>query len=167
MRIYVACLASYNAGTLHGSWIDCEGKGADEIYEEIAAMLAASSEEGAEEFAIHDTEGFGDLVGEYTSIKEIAQLTEILCEVEDCEAFIEWADYIGLAYATIEGFRDAYRGKWESKKAYAECLADDLGFFLGVPDTVARYFDYEAFARDLFTSDYYMTNGGYVFNQNV
>lgn len=26
MRIFVACLASYNAGTLHGEWIDCTGK---------------------------------------------------------------------------------------------------------------------------------------------
>jgi len=37
-RIYVACLASYNNGVLHGSWIDCEGKGADELTGRIWAL---------------------------------------------------------------------------------------------------------------------------------
>lgn len=41
-RIYVACLASYNNGRLHGAWIDCAGKDADDINAEIATMLRAS-----------------------------------------------------------------------------------------------------------------------------
>ena len=32
---------------------------------------------------------------------------------------------------------------------YAYQLVEDCGYLDGVPDTVARYFDYEAFARDL------------------
>lgn len=42
IRIYAACLASYNNGRLHGAWIDCEGKDADAIRAEIATMLRAS-----------------------------------------------------------------------------------------------------------------------------
>jgi len=34
IRIYVACLASYNNGVLHGRWIDAT-LGADHIWEEI------------------------------------------------------------------------------------------------------------------------------------
>jgi len=41
-RIYAACLASYNSGSLHGAWIDCEGKDAEALQIEINAMLAAS-----------------------------------------------------------------------------------------------------------------------------
>jgi len=42
-RIYVACLASYNAGKLHGEWIDADqDEDEDAIHEEIAAMLRAS-----------------------------------------------------------------------------------------------------------------------------
>lgn len=41
MRIYVACLASYNNGRLHGAWIDADC-GADAIRAEIAEMLRAS-----------------------------------------------------------------------------------------------------------------------------
>ena len=32
-----------------------------------------------------------------------------------------------------------------------------------MPEHVARYFDMEAFARDLFLGDYYMADGGHVF----
>ena len=39
-RIYVACLAAYNAGRLHGEWIDAD-QDADVIHEEIQEMLAA------------------------------------------------------------------------------------------------------------------------------
>ena len=38
-RIYVACLASYNAGILHGEWIDATD--ADVIREAIANMLSS------------------------------------------------------------------------------------------------------------------------------
>lgn len=41
-RIYAACLASYNSGRLHGEWIDCEGKSADELQQAINEMLAKS-----------------------------------------------------------------------------------------------------------------------------
>ncbi len=38
-RIYVACLAAYNNGYLHGAWIDAD-QDADEIRDEIAAICA-------------------------------------------------------------------------------------------------------------------------------
>ena len=38
-RIYVACLAAYNNGYLHGAWIDAD-QDVDEIRDEIATMLA-------------------------------------------------------------------------------------------------------------------------------
>lgn len=41
-RIYVASLADYNNGRLHGEWIDLDGKDADDVQGEIAAMLRAS-----------------------------------------------------------------------------------------------------------------------------
>ena len=50
-RIYVACLAAYNNGFLHGRWIDATTP--DEIMEEVQAMLAASPIPQAEEWGIH------------------------------------------------------------------------------------------------------------------
>ncbi|MCG8594183.1 MAG: antirestriction protein ArdA, partial [Kiloniellales bacterium] len=37
-RIYVACLAAYNAGHLHGCWIDAI-QDAEDIQDDINAML--------------------------------------------------------------------------------------------------------------------------------
>lgn len=42
MQIYVACLASYNAGVMHGEWIDIVGMGAEDVREEIARILRES-----------------------------------------------------------------------------------------------------------------------------
>ena len=42
MKIYVACLASYNAGILHGEWIDMDGMDADDLRDRIADMLRRS-----------------------------------------------------------------------------------------------------------------------------
>jgi hypothetical protein len=47
-------------GRLHGEWIDAD-QSADAIYEDVKRMLAASPEPGAEEWAIPDYEGFGEL----------------------------------------------------------------------------------------------------------
>lgn len=58
-RIYVASLADYNAGRLHGCWI-VANQSPDDIYREIQEMLSASEVPNAEEWAIHDFEGFGD-----------------------------------------------------------------------------------------------------------
>ncbi|WP_339773327.1 antirestriction protein ArdA [uncultured Pseudosulfitobacter sp.] len=41
MRIYVACLASYNNGVLHGKWVDASSD-VDEMQEEVDAILRAS-----------------------------------------------------------------------------------------------------------------------------
>jgi len=41
-RICVASLSDYNAGLLLGDWIDLDGKDADDVGEEIAAMLRTS-----------------------------------------------------------------------------------------------------------------------------
>ena len=51
-RIYLACLAAYNNGRLHGAWVDAD-QGTDHIWSELRKMLRASPEPDAEEWAIH------------------------------------------------------------------------------------------------------------------
>ncbi|KDA00731.1 antirestriction protein ArdA, partial [Hyphomonas oceanitis] len=48
-RIYVACLAAYNNGRLHGAWIDAITP--DAIRAGVREMLATSPEPDAEEWA--------------------------------------------------------------------------------------------------------------------
>ena len=73
-EIYVACLASYNSGYLHGKWIDAN-QSEEAIMEDIQAMLSDSPVENAEEWEIHDYQGFGDIkLHEYESISTIAEI---------------------------------------------------------------------------------------------
>ena len=78
-RIYVACLAAYNNGYLHGRWIDATTP--DEIMDEVQAMLAASPVPHAEEWAIHDYEGFeGASLSEYSSFETVCALADFIAE---------------------------------------------------------------------------------------
>lgn len=145
-RIYVACLASYNAGILHGKWIACDGKSADELAAEVAALLASSPVPRAEESAIHDHEGFeGFDVGEFTALSEIADITSLLDEYGDVARAAAT-----LAVNDLEQVRslceDKYLGSWASVEEYAESLLEGQ---INLPSELACYFDYEAFGRDL------------------
>ena len=154
-RIYVACLASYNAGILHGRWIDATDS--DCIREEIAEMLSKSSEPIAEEWAIHDYENFGGIrLSEWEDLDKVAELGEMI--EEHGAAFAAYADNVGVDHATADGFQEAYCGEYESEENYAEELFDEL-YAHEVPDHIASYIDYEAFARDLFMGDYYSIQG--------
>lgn len=164
-KIYAACLASYNAGTLHGRWIDAS-LGEDHIEEEIAAMLAASPQEDAEEWSILDYDGpLGPLaswLGANPKIEEVAEIAEAL-EEHDGDAvkiFIQW-----FGSWCSSGFAEAYHGHWDGynpRREFGWQLAIDTVDGLGDRSTLSDYFDYEAFTRDLFMSDYY-EEGGHVF----
>ena len=161
-RIYVACLASYNAGILHGEWIDATD--VDEIREAIREMLARSPSPDAEEWAIHDYEGFGPIrLSEWADLDKVAEIGALI--EQHGAAFTAYADNVGIDHAIEDGFQDAYCGEWDSEQAYAENLFDEL-YAHEVPEHIAPYIDYEAFARDLFMGDNYSMeseSGVYVF----
>ncbi|MFF8629709.1 antirestriction protein ArdA [Streptomyces werraensis] len=82
-RIYVASLSDYVAGYLHGEWIDAD-QDADDIHEAVQAMLKKSPVarkygDVAEEWAIHDYEGFADIeISEHDSFERVAALAKLL-----------------------------------------------------------------------------------------
>lgn len=127
LRIYVACLAAYNGGRLHGVHIDLEGKDKDDIWAEINAMLKRSPEPGAEEWAIHDYEGFGPLrLSEYESIDKIVAIAEKV--EEHGQAFLGWMSNEERDVDDFDRFEDQYRGEWDSERAFAEEQVSELGF---------------------------------------
>ena len=78
--IYVACLAAYNAGHLHGEWLDAAREPAD-IHEDIRSVLINSPIKSSEEYAIHDYEGFGDIrISEYHGVTEVSRLALLIEE---------------------------------------------------------------------------------------
>jgi antirestriction protein len=152
-RIYVASLSDYNSGVLHGTWIDAN-KGPDELQAEVEAMLARSPTFNAEEFAIHDYEGFGQYaVGEYDSIERVSTIARGIAD--HGLAFGAWAANLGDEADALDQFEDAYLGEWESVEAYAEDLMDSFDWqdalYNQLPAALHPYvkIDIERFARDL------------------
>jgi antirestriction protein len=178
-RIYVASLSDYNAGRLHGVWLDAD-QTPDELHDAIRAMLAESPESHvcqrcrkvasehwthntpptpstdhapwlspAEEWAIHDHEGFAGIsLSEYASMDDVSELANAI--TEHGPAYAAYVSLVGADYATPSGFEDAYMGEWDSERAYAEEYIESSGILAGVPESVSSYFDYDAYAHDLF-----------------
>lgn len=153
-KIYVACLAAYNNGILYGQWIDANQE-EDAIFQEIKEMLAKSPIVGAEEYAVHDYEGFCGLrIDEYESITKIAEMAAMI--EKHGEAWAKFAEYEGIEYATLERFEEAYAGEWDSEEDYAQDLAEET---MDIPEHLSFYIDFERLARDLFINDYYSADG--------
>jgi antirestriction protein len=151
-RIYVASLSDYNAGRLHGEWIDAD-QGGEAIHAAIAAMLAASKEPIAEEWAIHDYEGFGGLnLGEYESVDKIAEVAALLSE--HGEMFGELVNHFGGLSCLDEAKRcmqEAYHGAFKSLEDYVydfveDCYGDSVK---GLPDFIRNHLDYAGMAHDM------------------
>jgi antirestriction protein len=153
-RIYVASLSDYNAGRLHGAWIDA-AQDVDELHDGVRAMLAASPEPGAEEFAIHDYEGFGPLgLSEFTSLETVSRIAKGIAE--HGLGFAAWAANVGADdVETLERFQDVYLGVWPSLEDYATDLFADLGYDDLVDTLIPAWLrpyveiDVDGFARDL------------------
>ena len=161
-RIYVASLSDYNAGILHGRWLGAD-LGAEVLHEGIAEMLAESPTmkrygEVAEEFAIHDFEGFGPVhLGEYESIERVAQLAAGISEHGD--AFAAWwamESRDDADWGDVQSqFAEQYLGEFSSLEEYAEQVLEDMGFDIeelpGIPEGLRPYVkvDIEAWTRDM------------------
>jgi antirestriction protein len=157
-RIYVASLSDYNAGILHGQWIEAVDD-AEVMQDEIDTMLQTSPTtarygEIAEEWAIHDYQGFGNYhLGEFESLGAVTMLARAI--VERGQAISAWAAHLGSITEAVDQFEDAYFGEWDSPEAYAEDYLDSCGITAEiervVPDHLQPYvsIDTEALARDL------------------
>jgi antirestriction protein len=143
-RIYVACLAAYNNGYLHGAWIDAD-QDADEIRDEIAAMLARSPIKGAEDYAIHDYEGFeGVIIKEYAGIESVARMGAFIAEHGALGAGL-LEQFIGDIDQAESTLQDCYDGQFTSLADYMEELTAES---VTIPEALRYYVDWEAMARD-------------------
>lgn len=160
-RVYVACLASYNAGTLHGDWIEVP-ETVEELLEAIQAILATSEEEVAEEWAIHDYEGFGPLmIDEYESLRTVVDYAAFIREVGEVGAMLldMFRRDVDQARNTYENF---YAGTFSDLTAFAEDFQEQAGHFDQVPDHLKQYIDFEAIGRDMeLNGDIFTLEEGY------
>lgn len=103
----------------------------------------------AEEYAIHDSEGFGNLIGEYTPISEVVQIAEALDEHGDKYRAIR--SYGFDHDEALEAIEDQYEGEYDSLEDWAEERLTEQGLFNDLPDDspLRQYFDFERYAHDM------------------
>ena len=142
-RIYVACLAAYNSGRLHGAWIEVEDE--DAVWAAIRAMLKASPEPLAEEFAIHDFEEFGGVeIAEYASIARVVEIAAFLRARGRLGALV-LGEVGGDLEAAASALDEQYHGVFASLADCFQALTEETTV---IPETLRLYIDYEAMARD-------------------
>ena len=160
-QIYVASLSDYNAGILHGTWIELDSLSTDDIQEEVNQILKSSPYakqygEVAEEWAIHDFELGGIRISEYESLDTIVSIVEAL--TQHGEAFATYYNHVDNLEEAKTHFADAYAGEYDSFLDYATELFDEL-YAHSIPESLRTYIDYAAFARDLEAESYFIEDG--------
>ena len=138
-RAWIGCLACYNEGRLVTTY-DVHG--------------AHSRADSHDELWCFDHENI-PISGEM-SPADAAAWGRCLAEVDEhlrpalC-AWVESGDYVAEGTGdlpSISDFEERYCGEWESFAEYAGATRG-LGLLTGVPEEIARYFDWRAWSRDL------------------
>jgi antirestriction protein len=135
-------------------------------------MLNRSPIAGAEEWAIHDYEGFGSIrLSEFANLVIVARVAAGI--VEHGLAYAALVEVVGAEPEDLlSRFDEVFRGRYSSMTEFAEQFADDLGW-LGqldqLDDGLRSYasIDYESFGRDISAElDVVEADGGgmYVFD---
>ena len=147
-RIYVACLAAYNSGRLHGTWIEAN-QGKDHVRDCVRTMLAGSPAPNSEEWAILDYEGFeGASISEYASFESVCALAEFVSEHGEIGAKLY--EYYGNNLDDASTAFDHYAGEYTSAADFVETLHDDIE--TEISESVSYYIDWERLARDMVLS---------------
>lgn len=139
LGFYCACLAAYNNGLLHGSWIDLElCEDLEDIQEAIDYVLKSSPEAGAEEYAVHDYAGLPNYLteSEWPNFSELLEYKDTLLdfEVQHHDKLARFAAFRLIcedrrATITCEQFQENYCGFYSDGAEFAQELASDTGSF--------------------------------------
>ena len=150
--IYVACLASYNNGILHGVWLDMT-QSAEKIHNEIWVMLTNSPIPGAEDFAIHDYENFYDFpICENTGVGEAVDIAKFVTQYGRLGAAV--FDEYGCIEFAKKILDNNYLGVKESKQEFAKEVFEET-YGCDVLAKILTYIDYEKYSSDIFIDSYF------------
>ena len=164
-RAWIGCLSCYNEGRLIGEWFDAAT--ADEVatYDVHGAHSRADLHDELWVFGHENIPVRGEL-----DPLAAAEWGRVYTEVgpEHWPALCAWVesgDYVAEGTGdlpSISDFEERYQGHWDTFAEYAENLADDIDLLADVPEEIARYFDWQAWTRDLAMDylTYYDPEGG-------
>ena len=159
--IYCGTYGKYNSGNFSGIWVDISTFDDYEDFENFCLAIHADEEDP--EIMCQDGENIPDsLCCESMGEKEFNKIEEYceLCDeysVEAVDDFLEWD-----STEDLDNMHDAYVGVYDSREDFAREIVSDCYDIENIMGNLACYFDYEAFARDLFMGDYYFGSHGTV-----
>ena len=159
-RIWIASLADYNAGYLHGAWIDAT-QDPHTLTAQAHDILTTSPTPGAEEWAIHDYDDFAHLkLSEHEPFEDISAIANGLAQ--HGPAFAAWTTLVQettppgtLDHHLLTQFEDHYLGsymttqQWIHDETTALGLEDTLDHT--IPAALRPYvkIDYDGLAHEL------------------
>ena len=149
-RIWVGTYGKYNSGLLDGDWFDLSDySDKSEFYEAIAER---HSDEHDPEFMFNDWENIPrDLVGESWVSDDVWKLIEL--SDDDRKLLDAFDAVVGESIddfdAKLDAARERFAGRADSFRDWVYDHVEDHGLLDGVSDTLTRYFDYDAYGRDL------------------
>ena len=159
--LYCGTYGKYNSGNLRGMWANLSTFDSYEDFRDFC--LAIHADEDDPELMFQDGENIPDSLchesmGE-KGFDKIAKYCELCDEygVSAVDDFLEWSSTDDL-----DRMHDAYVGVYDSEEDFAEEIVSDCYDLDNMMGSLACYFDYEKFARDLFMSDYYFGSHGTV-----
>jgi antirestriction protein len=168
-KIWITSYGAYNDGRLDGRWIDLtEISDLSEIYD---AVKEDTGEEDPE-LMICDYEYLpADMYTEAAGPDDLqAMLDYAWLDKEELEILAGWLEFTGwdsskTVQEQLQDAQDHFYGKYESFSDFAYQLAEDCCIFDGKNETLERYFNWEAWERDL-SYDYHYSEAGNVYSVN-
>ena len=169
LNLFVNTWGNYNTnGADGGQWITLP-MDEDEL-EEVLENIAEAMGDNDPEWAIHDYEWECEM--ELGDVHEMDSITDWNERCQEADGLEEWeAEEIAAAieaygYTFAEALDRQQRGCFtfypgQDLEEVAESIADEC-YLYDAPEFLARYFDYEAFARDLGFDGYTETKYGVI-----
>lgn len=172
LNIFVNTWGNYNEnGADGGKWITLP-KDEDELSEELEAIAQAMGDNDPE-WAIHDYEWTTDV--DLFEVSEMDNITELNDRIQALEELEEWeleeiaSAMEAFGYSFMEAVERQQQGCFILYRnmdltEVAEQLVNECYFTKETPDIFTRYFDYEAFGRDLGFDGYTETKYGVIYD---
>lgn len=159
--VYVGTYGKYNNGSLCGLWIDLSSF--SDYDEFITFCKAIHADEDDPELMAQDFEGFPRQWYDegFMSEEDFEHIREYndMCDKHGQDAVDDYMEFRD----NLDDFEEAYCGEWDSEEDFARHIVSECYDIERSMGDLARYFDYEAFGRELFMFDYNMGANGNVF----
>ncbi len=161
--IYCGTYKKYNEGSLFGAWLDLRTFDSYDEFIDVCTQLHADEEDP--EFMFQDYQCFPEYwysesgMGEEVFNKIIAFLN---LDDDRQKAFKAYVSATGND--SISDFEEDYEGEYDCEEDFASYIVSECYDLERTMGNLSMYFDYKAFARDLFLSDYIFEDG-YVFRR--